>query len=38
VPSQGGVSHSPDEYTTSEDCVAGARMLLAGLLQLEEHL
>ena len=38
VPSQGGVSHSPDEYTTPEDCVNGARVLLAGLLQLEESL
>jgi N-carbamoyl-L-amino-acid hydrolase len=36
VPSQGGVSHSPDEYTTPEDCINGARVLLAGLLQLEE--
>ena len=35
VPSQGGVSHSPDEYTTPEDCVAGARVLLAGLLNVE---
>jgi N-carbamoyl-L-amino-acid hydrolase len=38
VPSQGGVSHSPDEYTTPEDCVNGARVLLAGLLHLEELL
>ncbi len=38
VPSQSGVSHSPDEYTTPEDCVHGARVLLAGLLQLEELL
>jgi N-carbamoyl-L-amino-acid hydrolase len=38
VPSQGGVSHSPDEYTTPEDCVNGARVLLAGLLRLEELL
>jgi beta-ureidopropionase / N-carbamoyl-L-amino-acid hydrolase len=38
VPSQGGVSHSPDEYTTPEDCINGARVLLAGLLQLEELL
>ncbi len=35
VPSQGGVSHAPDEYTTPEDCVQGARALLAGLLRLE---
>jgi N-carbamoyl-L-amino-acid hydrolase len=38
VPSQGGVSHSPDEYTAPEDCVNGARVLLAGLLKLEELL
>lgn len=38
VPSQGGISHSPDEYTTPEDCVTGARVLLAGLLALEERL
>jgi N-carbamoyl-L-amino-acid hydrolase len=38
VPSQGGVSHSPDEYTTPEDCVNGARVLLAGLLRLEDLL
>jgi N-carbamoyl-L-amino-acid hydrolase len=38
VPSQGGVSHSPDEYTTPEDCVGGARVLLAGLLRVEEEL
>jgi N-carbamoyl-L-amino-acid hydrolase len=38
VPSQGGVSHSPDEYTAPEDCINGARVLLAGLLQLEERL
>jgi beta-ureidopropionase / N-carbamoyl-L-amino-acid hydrolase len=35
VPSQGGISHSPLEYTTPEDCLNGARALLAGLLQLD---
>lgn len=38
VPSQGGVSHSPDEYTTPEDCVNGARVLLGALLRLDEIL
>jgi len=38
VPSQGGVSHSPDEYTTPEDCVNGARVLLAALLRIDEML
>lgn len=36
VPSQGGVSHSPEEYTAPEDCVNGARVLLEALLQLDE--
>jgi N-carbamoyl-L-amino-acid hydrolase len=36
VPSQGGVSHSPDEYTAPEDCVNGARVLLAALLRIDE--
>jgi N-carbamoyl-L-amino-acid hydrolase len=35
VPSRGGVSHSPDEYTAPEDCVTGARVLLAALLRLD---
>ena len=35
VPSRGGVSHSPDEYTTPEDCVNGARVLLGALLNLD---
>ena len=38
APSQGGVSHSPDEYTTPQDCANGARVLLAGLLRLDEML
>lgn len=35
VPSQQGVSHSPDEYTTPEACVDGARVLLATLLKVD---
>jgi N-carbamoyl-L-amino-acid hydrolase len=35
VPSRGGVSHSPDEYTAPEDCLTGARVLLAALLRLD---
>ncbi len=35
VPSRGGVSHSPDEYTAPESCVVGARVLLAALLKLD---
>jgi len=38
VPSQGGVSHSPDEFTESEDCVNGARVLLGALLKLDDIL
>lgn len=38
VPSRGGVSHSPDEYTSPEHCVAGARALLAALLRIDERL
>jgi len=35
VPSQGGISHAPDEYTRPEDCVLGARVMLAALLELD---
>jgi N-carbamoyl-L-amino-acid hydrolase len=35
VPSQGGVSHASDEYTTPEQCVQGANVLLHTLLQLD---
>jgi N-carbamoyl-L-amino-acid hydrolase len=35
VPSEGGVSHSCEEYTRPEDCVAGAQVLLAGLQELD---
>ncbi|HXM58178.1 MAG TPA: Zn-dependent hydrolase [Candidatus Dormibacteraeota bacterium] len=38
VPSRGGVSHSPDEFTPPERCVDGARVLLGALLELDERL
>lgn len=38
VPSHKGVSHSADEYTDPESCVAGARILLAALMKLDEVL
>lgn len=38
VPSAGGVSHAPDEWTAPEDCVAGARALLAALVELDTRL
>jgi beta-ureidopropionase / N-carbamoyl-L-amino-acid hydrolase len=34
VPSIGGISHSPDEYTPSEACVNGANVLLHTALQI----
>jgi N-carbamoyl-L-amino-acid hydrolase len=38
VPSRGGVSHSPDEYTEPEHCINGARVLLGALLKLDASL
>jgi hydantoinase/carbamoylase family amidase len=38
VPSQGGLSHTPAEHTTDQDCVGGAEVLLAALLRLDEAL
>ena len=38
VPSRGGVSHSPEEFTPPERCVDGARVLLRSLLELDEAL
>jgi N-carbamoyl-L-amino-acid hydrolase len=38
VPSHGGVSHSPDEYTEAESCVTGAQVLLGALLKLDATL
>lgn len=35
VPSQGGISHSPLEHTSPEDCVNGARILLEALRLLD---
>jgi len=36
VPSQAGVSHSGEEYTSPEQCIHGANILLNTLLQLDE--
>jgi beta-ureidopropionase / N-carbamoyl-L-amino-acid hydrolase len=36
VPSVGGVSHSPREYTRGEDVVNGANVLLGAVLRLDE--
>lgn len=37
VPSQEGVSHSGDEYTSPEQCVQGANVLLHTLMELDRH-
>lgn len=34
VPSIGGISHSPKEFTTSSDCANGANMLLETVMSL----
>ena len=36
VPSEGGISHAPDEFTLAAECIAGGRVLLATLLDLDE--
>ncbi|MEJ2584032.1 MAG: Zn-dependent hydrolase [Robiginitalea sp.] len=38
VPSKGGISHSPEEYSSPEDIANGANVLLATLLQLDDKL
>ena len=38
VPSMGGISHSPREFTSSEDCARGAQVLLESILRLDEAL
>ena len=35
VPSVGGISHSPQEFTTPEDCSRGAEVLLHTILRLD---
>lgn len=35
VPSLGGISHSPDEYTSAEDIAEGTQVLLNALLDLD---
>ena len=38
VPSTGGISHSPREFTTPEDCARGAQVLLETILRLDDTL
>ena len=35
VPSVGGISHSPKELTSWEDCARGADVLLGGVLEID---
>ena len=37
VPSVGGISHAPAEYTTPEDCANGAQVLLNALLLADQR-
>lgn len=37
VPSQSGISHAVTEYTSPDDCVQGANVLLHTLLRLDRH-
>ena len=36
IPSIGGISHAPKEYSTPQDCVNGANVLLHALLKLDQ--
>jgi hydantoinase/carbamoylase family amidase len=38
VPSHGGISHSPDEYTSPEQCAAGAQILLDTIRRVDDQL
>ncbi|MEM8861395.1 MAG: hydantoinase/carbamoylase family amidase, partial [Chloroflexota bacterium] len=38
VPSKDGISHSKEEFTSAEDCVNGAKVLLETVLQLDAML
>jgi N-carbamoyl-L-amino-acid hydrolase len=38
VPSTGGISHSPGEFTTSEDCARGTQVLLETIVRLDDTL
>jgi hydantoinase/carbamoylase family amidase len=37
VPSKGGISHNPDEYTSPEHCAMGAQVLLDAILYYDEQ-
>ncbi len=38
VPSVGGISHSPKEFTAHQDCVNGANVMLGALLHIDTQL
>ena len=38
VPSKGGISHSPKEFTTAKDMANGANVLLQTILTLDKKL
>ena len=38
VPSQGGISHSPEEFTSATDMANGANVLLQTILRLDKEL
>ena len=38
VPSQGGISHSPKEFTRWQDCANGAEVLYRSILLLDNQL
>ena len=37
VPSEAGLSHNAEEYTSPEDCVHGANVLLQTMIELDRH-
>ncbi|MDR9403906.1 MAG: Zn-dependent hydrolase [Halothece sp. Uz-M2-17] len=37
VPSEAGLSHNAEEYTSPEDCVHGANVLLRTMMELDRH-
>jgi len=37
VPSKDGISHSSDEYTSPDQCIQGANVLLQTILKLDQH-
>jgi N-carbamoyl-L-amino-acid hydrolase len=38
VPSRGGISHNEAEWTSTEDCAAGAQVLLSAVLEFDRRL